>query len=119
MKNRIRELRERRGLTQEQLGDLVGASRQAINAIETGKFEPSVWLAYDISNVFGHSVEEVFLFEESVRKSRADRSRRDYGGDKADIEGIPAVQHSELNYNNRIITSEIENSGSETLQKET
>ena len=39
MKNRIKELREQRGLTQEQLGELVGASRQAINAIETEKFE--------------------------------------------------------------------------------
>ena len=46
MKNRIKELREQRGLTQEQLGELVGASRQAINAIETEKFEPSIWLAY-------------------------------------------------------------------------
>ena len=47
LKNRIRELRERLGLTQEQLGELVGASRQAVNAIETEKFEPSIWLAYD------------------------------------------------------------------------
>lgn len=39
MKNRIKELREQRGLTQEQLGELVGASRQAINAIETEKFD--------------------------------------------------------------------------------
>ncbi len=76
MKNRIRELREQRGLTQEQLGDLVGASRQAINAIETEKFEPSIWLAYDISSVFGCSIEEVFIFEESPRKSRAVSSRR-------------------------------------------
>ena len=42
MKNRIRELREERGMTQEQLGELVGTSRQAINAIETEKFEPSI-----------------------------------------------------------------------------
>ncbi len=76
MKNRIRELREERGLTQEQLGEMVGVSRQAINAIETEKFEPSIWLAYDISKVFGCTIEEVFLFEESPRKSRADSSRR-------------------------------------------
>ena len=49
MKNRIRELREQKGLTQEQLGEMVGASRQAINSIETEKFEPSIWLAYDSS----------------------------------------------------------------------
>lgn len=75
VKNRIRELRERLGLTQEQLGELVGASRQAVNAIETEKFEPSIWLAYDLSNVFGCPIEELFLFGESERKSRASRSR--------------------------------------------
>jgi putative transcriptional regulator len=80
MKNKIRLLRERRGLTQEQLGELVGASRQAINAIETEKFEPSIWLAYDISNVFDCSIEEVFIFDESPRKSRAESSRRDSNG---------------------------------------
>lgn len=81
MKNRIKALREGKGLTQEQLGELVGASRQAINAIETEKFEPSIWLAYDISNVFECSIEEVFIFEESPRKSRAESSRRDSNGD--------------------------------------
>lgn len=80
MKNRIRVLREQKGLTQEQLGELVGTSRQAINAIETEKFEPSIWLAYDISNVFECSIEEVFIFEESPRKSRAESSRRDSNG---------------------------------------
>ena len=67
MKNRILQLREARGLTQEQLGELAGASRQAINAIETEKFEPSIWLAHDLAQVFGLRIEEVFLFEESVR----------------------------------------------------
>lgn len=75
MKNRLKELRESYGLTQEQLGELVGVSRQAINAIETEKFEPSIWLAYDISRVFSCSIEEVFLFAESERKSRAQQSR--------------------------------------------
>lgn len=82
MKNRIRELRERKGLTQEQLGEMVGTSRQAINAIETEKFEPSIWLAHDISQVFGCPIEEVFLFEESRRKSRAESSRRENHGGK-------------------------------------
>ncbi len=75
MKNRLKELRETFGLTQEQLGKVVGVSRQAINAIETEKFEPSIWLAYDISKIFNCSIEEVFLFEESERKSRAQQSR--------------------------------------------
>lgn len=82
MKNRIRDLREKLGITQEQLGDMVGASRQAINAIETEKFEPSIWLAYDISKVFGISIEEVFLFEESPKRSRSDSSRSNSYGDK-------------------------------------
>ena len=82
MKNRIRELREQKGLTQEQLGEMVGASRQAINAIETEKFEPSIWLAHDISKILDRSIEEVFLFDESQRKSRADSSRRDKNGSK-------------------------------------
>ncbi|MBE6068872.1 MAG: helix-turn-helix transcriptional regulator [Clostridium lundense] len=75
MKNKLKELRESLGLTQEQLGELVGVSRQAINSIETEKFEPSIWLAYDISKVFNSSIEEVFLFERSERKSRAQQSR--------------------------------------------
>jgi putative transcriptional regulator len=77
LKNRVRELREALGITQEKLGELVGTSRQAINAIETEKFEPSIWLAYDISRVFDCSIEELFLFEESPRKSRAEKSRGD------------------------------------------
>lgn len=75
MKNKLKELRESLGLTQEQLGVLVGVSRQAINSIETEKFEPSIWLAYDISKVFNKSIEDIFLFEESERKSRAQQSR--------------------------------------------
>lgn len=83
MKNRIREFRERKGLTQEQLGELVGTSRQAINAIETEKFEPSIWLAYDISQVFDCAIEDIFLFEDSTKKSRAEKSRRNNSGNSS------------------------------------
>ena len=75
MKNKMKQFREHLGITQEQLGELVGVSRQAINAIETEKFEPSIWLAYDIAKVFHSNIEEIFLFEESERKSRAEQSR--------------------------------------------
>ena len=51
MKNRVRQLREEQGLTQKQLGEKVNVSRQAINAVETGKFDPSLWLAYDIAAI--------------------------------------------------------------------
>jgi putative transcriptional regulator len=75
MRNRLKKLREDLGLTQEQLGDLVGVSRQAINAIETEKFEPSIWLAYDIAKIFNSRIEDIFLFEESERKSRSQQRR--------------------------------------------
>ena len=68
MKNRVRQLREERGLTQKQLGEKVNVSRQAINAVETGKFDPSLWLAYDIAQLFDMSIEEVFDVKESERK---------------------------------------------------
>ena len=68
MKNRVKELRECAGLTQKELGEAVGVSRQAINAIETGKFDPSVWLAHDLARYFGMRIEELFDFKGSVRK---------------------------------------------------
>ena len=68
MKNRVKELREKEGLTQKKLGEKVSVSRQAINAIETGKYDPSLWLAYDIAQLFNMSIEEVFNFKESERK---------------------------------------------------
>jgi len=68
VQNKVRELREKRGLTQKELGEYVGVSRQAINAIETGKFDPSIWLAYDLAKFFGVTIEELFLFREEDRK---------------------------------------------------
>ena len=68
MKNKVRELREKYGLTQAQLGEKVGVSRQAINAIETGKYDPPIWLAYDLAKFFNMSIEDIFDFEGSERK---------------------------------------------------
>lgn len=68
MQNKVKCLREERGLTQKELGEHVGVSRQAINAIETGKFDPSIWLAYDLARFFGVSIEVLFLFKEEDRK---------------------------------------------------
>ena len=68
MKNRIKQLREAAHLTQKELGKKVGVSRQAINAVETGKFDPSIWLAHDLANYFDLRIEELFDFEGSVRK---------------------------------------------------
>jgi len=66
--NKVKELREKACWTQKELGEQVGVSRQAINAIETGKFDPSIWLAYDLARLFGLAIEELFDFEGSVRK---------------------------------------------------
>ena len=68
MINKVRELREKANWTQKELGEQVGVSRQAINAIETGKFDPSIWLAYDLARLFGFAIEELCDFEGSVRK---------------------------------------------------
>lgn len=68
LKNKVRELREAEGLTQKELGKKVGVSRQAVNAIETCKFDPSIWLAYDLAHYFGLTIEELFDFEGSTRK---------------------------------------------------
>lgn len=64
MNNRIRELRRERKLTQEELSIRVGVSRQSIVAIERGKYNPSLDLAFKIAKEFDQSVEEVFIFEE-------------------------------------------------------
>lgn len=64
MKNKIRELRKLNKLTQEELSKKVGVSRQSIIVVESGKYNPSLELAYNISKVFNLSIEEVFIFEE-------------------------------------------------------
>ncbi|HEY7811332.1 MAG TPA: helix-turn-helix transcriptional regulator [Allosphingosinicella sp.] len=60
MKSRLRVLRAEMGWTQEQLGTLIGVSRQAINAIEAERHDPSLDLAYRIAGAFGVTVEQVF-----------------------------------------------------------
>lgn len=60
MKSRLRVLRAGRGWTQERLADAVGVSRQAINALETERHDPSLELAYRVAAAFGLPVEQVF-----------------------------------------------------------
>ena len=64
MKNRIRVARAEERMTQQQLADAVGVSRQTINAIESGKFVPSTVLALKIAQNFVKSVEEIFQLED-------------------------------------------------------
>ena len=60
MKNRVRELRAARNWSQEELGARVGVSRQAIIAIEAGKFDPSLPLAFKLARVFKLTIEDIF-----------------------------------------------------------
>ena len=62
MKNRVRELRKNQKLTQEELANLIGISRQAINAIEKEKFDPSIPTAFKMANLFKTTVEDLFIF---------------------------------------------------------
>lgn len=63
MKNKIKVLRAERNMTQAELAIEVEVSRQTINAIETGKFDPSLPLAFKISRLFGLPIEAIFLEE--------------------------------------------------------
>jgi putative transcriptional regulator len=64
MKNRLRVLRAEQNWSQAELGMRVGVSRQAINAIETGKYDPGLPLAMKIARVFRQPVEGIFELEE-------------------------------------------------------
>ncbi len=63
MKNRLKVLRAENDLTQADLANKLEVSRQTINAIEKGKFDPSLPLAFKISNLFKMSIEEIFQQE--------------------------------------------------------
>jgi putative transcriptional regulator len=64
VKTRIREYREEHGLTQEQLAEKVGVTRQTILFLEKGKYNPSLRLAHRIAHAFNRTIEEVFTFED-------------------------------------------------------
>ena len=61
MKTRLRMLRAEREWSQQQLADALEVSRQSVNAIETGKYDPSLPLAFRIADVFGLPIEQIFL----------------------------------------------------------
>ena len=63
MKNRLKVLRAERDWSQAELADRLSVSRQTINSIETGKYDPSLPLAIRIGRLFGHAVEEIFSLD--------------------------------------------------------
>lgn len=61
MNNRLKVLRAERNWSQAELADRLGVSRQTVNALETGRYDPSLPLAFKIARVFGQSIEAIFL----------------------------------------------------------
>jgi len=64
VKTRIRELRAKTGITQEELAQQVGVRRETIVFLEKGKYNPSLKLAYKVARTLDSTIEEVFIFEE-------------------------------------------------------
>lgn len=70
MENKLEELRKRLGMNQEELAKALKVSRQTVSSIETGKYNPSLELAFAISDFFGKQIEEIFIYERSSRDEK-------------------------------------------------
>ena len=66
MNNRLRELREARGWSQGALAEQLDVSRQTINALETGKYDPSLPLAFKIARIFSEPIEAIFVYDPTL-----------------------------------------------------
>lgn len=67
MKNRLEEIRRRRGIKQEELAAALEVSRQTIGSLENGRYNPSIMLAFKIAKFFAMSIEEIFIYGEEQR----------------------------------------------------
>ena len=70
LKNRVEQLRKERGLNQDDFAKMLRVSRQTISSIETGKYNPSLELAFAISDFFGKQIEEIFIYERSAKNEK-------------------------------------------------
>ncbi len=70
MKNRVEELRKKLGMNQEDFAKAIKVSRQTVSSIETGKYNPSLELAFVISDFFGESIENIFIYERSAENEK-------------------------------------------------
>lgn len=68
MENSVRERRIEKGWTQDELGERLDVSRQTINSIERGRYNPSLILAYKLAQLFGCTIEQLFDFEKELEK---------------------------------------------------
>lgn len=64
MKNNIEQIRKIYQLTQEELADKLGVSRQTINSLEKGRYNPSIQLAFKLAKLFSFKIEDLFIYEE-------------------------------------------------------
>lgn len=76
IRNRVKELRDQRGWTQQELADAVGVSRQSINSIERERYVPSLPLALIFARLFGLPLEDIFTLESQHERSHSRQSRR-------------------------------------------
>ena len=70
MKNKVEQLRKERGLNQDDFAKMLRVSRQTISSIETGKYNPSLELAFAISDFFGKQIEEIFIYERGAEDEK-------------------------------------------------
>ena len=70
MKNKVEQLRKERGLNQDDFAKAIRVSRQTISSIETGKYNPSLELAFAISFFFGKQIEEIFIYERGAENEK-------------------------------------------------
>ena len=68
MRNRLEELRKARGIKQEELAAALEVTHQTIGALENGRYNPSILLAFKIDRYFGLTIEEIFIYEEDDAK---------------------------------------------------
>ena len=68
LKNKIEAIRKEKGILQEEFARAMGVSRQTISSLETGRYNPSIFLAYKIAKYFDMTIEEVFIFDEEALK---------------------------------------------------
>ena len=70
LKNKVEQLRKERGLNQDDFAKMLRVSRQTISSIETGKYNPSLELAFAISDFFGIRIEEIFFYERGAENEK-------------------------------------------------
>lgn len=70
MKNCLEEIRKSRGLSQEELADILKVSRQTISSLENGRYSPSILLAFRIARYFNMKIEDIFIYEEESENEK-------------------------------------------------